>query len=112
MPTQIEPFYRDLGVRIQHLRSAKKLSQEQLAGRLQPTMTRASIANMETGKQRVLGHTLAQLAAALEVPVADLFPPTRRTPQAEHTEMAAEIAEKLPGLSTERVQAFVSKLKI
>lgn len=112
MPSRIEPFYRDLGVRIQHLRSAKRLSQEQLAAQLQPPMTRASIANIETGKQRVLAHTLAQIASVLEVTVGELFPAVLMKPQVVHNEVATEIAEKLPELSSERVQAFVAKLKI
>jgi transcriptional regulator with XRE-family HTH domain len=112
VPARIEPFYKDLGVRIQQLRSAKKLSQEQLAQRLDPAMTRASIANIETGKQRVLAHTLVQIAAVLEVEIADVFPAASNQHRTEQHEVIAELAEKLPALSSERVQAFVAKLKI
>jgi transcriptional regulator with XRE-family HTH domain len=112
LANRIEPFYRDLGARIQHLRSEAKLSQEQLASQLEPPMTRASIANIETGKQRVLAHTLQQLARALEVEPSTLFPAKPKKARDEHGDVAAEIAEKLPALSSERVHAFVAKLKI
>jgi hypothetical protein len=38
-----------------------------------PAVTRASIANLELGHQRVLAHTLVQLALILHVPVTDLL---------------------------------------
>ncbi len=49
------------------------MTQGELAARLLPTVTRASIANLELGKQRVLAHTLVQLADALDVSVSDLL---------------------------------------
>jgi transcriptional regulator with XRE-family HTH domain len=41
------------------------MSQQTLGALMQPQMKRASIANIETGQQRVLAHTLVQLAKAL-----------------------------------------------
>jgi transcriptional regulator with XRE-family HTH domain len=40
---------------------------------LSPPVTRASIANLELGRQRVLVHTLVQLAHILDVPAAELL---------------------------------------
>ena len=50
------------------------MTQQALADALSPPATRASIANVEAGKQRVLAHTLVQLASALGTSVSDLLP--------------------------------------
>lgn len=73
MAARIEPFYVYLGQRIQFLRNRKNLTQGDLGGRLDPPTTRASIANIEAGKQRVLAHTLLQIAKALEIEVPELL---------------------------------------
>jgi len=69
-------FYADLGSRIQAHRRGR-LTQEQLAARLDPPLTRAAIANMEAGKQGVLVYTLVQIADQLGVPPAELLPAHR-----------------------------------
>lgn len=50
------------------------MTQQQLGEALDPPTTRASIANIEAGKQRVLAHTVVQLADALGAFVKDLLP--------------------------------------
>ena len=72
MPS-IEGFYETLGATIRRHRLERGLTQSELAARLAPAVTRASIANLELGQQRVLSHTLVQLADALDVPVTDLL---------------------------------------
>ncbi len=70
----LDAFYASLGRRIQDLRNARGLTQEQLGSRIVPAVTRASIANIEAGKQGVLTHTLVQLARALATTPQDLLP--------------------------------------
>lgn len=60
----IEPFYIELGHWIRHNRELEGLSQSQLAKNI--GHTRASIANMEAGKQRILSHQLTSIARALK----------------------------------------------
>jgi transcriptional regulator with XRE-family HTH domain len=72
----IEPFYKDLGKRIQEARDRAGLTQQEVADRLIPKVTRASIANMESGKQRVLCHTLVALSAVLSTRPEELLPPS------------------------------------
>jgi len=69
-----EPFYGELGARVREWRVRRGLTQGELGMRLAPPVTRASIANLEVGKQRVLAHTLAQLAGVLGVAIDDLVP--------------------------------------
>jgi transcriptional regulator with XRE-family HTH domain len=78
MANGIEPFYEFLGSRIQEVREQKKMTQAQLGLSLVPPSTRASIANIENGKQRVLVHTLVQFAKAMGVPVQSLLPPVEK----------------------------------
>jgi transcriptional regulator with XRE-family HTH domain len=69
-----EPFYGELGARVREWRVRRGMTQGDLGTRLTPPVTRASIANLEVGKQRVLAHTLAQLADVLGVGIGDLVP--------------------------------------
>lgn len=74
LPTRIEPFYAALGRRIFQLRSKKGLTQAEVGGRLTVPLTRSAIANIETGKQRVLAHILVDIARALDIKLTDLVP--------------------------------------
>jgi transcriptional regulator with XRE-family HTH domain len=69
-----DAFYASLGRRIQDLRKARGLTQEQLGSRIVPAVTRASIANIEAGKQGVLTHTLVELARVLATTPQELLP--------------------------------------
>jgi len=72
----VEPVYRRIGLRIRELRQSSKWSQEDLAERLSPPMTRASMANIETAKQRLLTHTALQLCDLFGVTPDALLLPT------------------------------------
>jgi transcriptional regulator with XRE-family HTH domain len=90
--SKIEPFYEDLGRRVQTYRNRIRLSQESLGSALEPRVTRASIANIEAGKQRVLTHTLVQLAVALDVEVLTLLPTAKKS-AAMPSHVEAELAQ-------------------
>lgn len=57
-------LYRLLGQNVARLRNAKKLTQAEVAAQI--GLTRASLANIETGRQKVLTHHVFQLANALD----------------------------------------------
>jgi transcriptional regulator with XRE-family HTH domain len=68
-------IYKNLGRRIRALRKESlRLTQEQLAKRV--GISRASLANIEAGRQQVLVHHLFALASALDLdsPVQLLLP--------------------------------------
>lgn|SRR2546422_2908276 len=112
MAIEIEPFYRELGRKVRELRMKKRLTQAKLGELLDPQVTRASIANIETGTQRVLAHTLSQLAYHLETSFADLLPPMNLKTNArdEGADIAKELNKQL-SISRKRVEQLVKKLK-
>lgn len=69
-----DPVYRAFGNAVSTRRKALALTQAQLASKVK--MSRASIANIESGRQNILLHHVYALAAALDfAKVADLLPP-------------------------------------
>ena len=95
MSPSIEGIYPELGRRIQQLRVGRHFTQEQLGAQLQPPVTRASIANIESGKQRLLVHTLLQLAHLLMVSVEELLPAPSTATRSPVAAIAAELRRKL-----------------
>jgi transcriptional regulator with XRE-family HTH domain len=89
------PFYEALGQRIQQLRNKQGMTQEKLGGLLEPPVTRASIANIESGKQRVMAHTLAKLADVLDTNLSELVPEVEKRRSVIPESIEAELAEKL-----------------
>lgn len=110
MATQIEPFYLDLGKLIQGFRIRAEMTQAVLGSRLRPTATRANVANIENGKQRVLVHTLVEIADALGVQLVDLIPKTsnRKSPPPS---LENELAEKL-SISKHKARQMATSLRL
>lgn len=75
-PGRTEPrtplLYKRLGTIIKERRRQLGLTQEHLSKQL--GISRASLANVETGRQRVLVHQLYRLAEKLDVNVTTLLP--------------------------------------
>ena len=65
-------FYIEVGRRIRQARKGIGLTQEALASLA--SLSRTSITNIEKGRQKLLLHTLADLASALHVDPAELIP--------------------------------------
>lgn len=69
-----DPIYKAFGNAISTRRKALGLTQAQLASKVK--VSRASIANIESGRQNILLHHVYALAAALEfAKVGELLPP-------------------------------------
>ena len=96
MATVLEDVYPAIGRRIQQKRRERELTQEQIGRLLVPPVTRASVANIETGKQRLLVHTWLQLAVIFDVGPEALLPPSdvAGTEQPVHT-IEQELRQKL-----------------
>ena len=102
-------FYAALGRRIQAQRRGR-LTQEQLAARLDPPLTRAAIANIEAGKQGVLVYTLVQIATHLGVLAADLLPSDsgpRELPESSEQLESALVKASVPRDASKRLARSV-----
>jgi transcriptional regulator with XRE-family HTH domain len=89
------------------------MTQETLGGKLDPPVTRASVANIEGGKQRVLAHTLPQLAEALHVQMSEIVPTASEKQVASAKHVEAELAQKLVYLTLpqKKIKKLTAQLK-
>ena len=71
-----DTFYRELGRRIRFFRDKRRSTQQALADGV--GLTRTSLTNIEKGRQKVLAHTLVQLADKLAVSLTELIPSVER----------------------------------
>ncbi len=72
-----DSIYRHIGTVVKARRKSLRLTQENLSARL--GISRASLANIETGRQRVLVHQVYAFAAELDLRPHELLPvPTER----------------------------------
>ncbi len=65
-------IYKHIGKRVEELRLRKKLTQARLAEIV--SLSRTSITNIENGRQKLLVHTLWDIAKALGAAPKDFFP--------------------------------------
>ena len=68
----VADLYKRFGRKIGELRSAARISQFELAGKI--GLSRTSVTNIERGRQRVQLHTLYSIATAIGKEPADLLP--------------------------------------
>jgi transcriptional regulator with XRE-family HTH domain len=68
----LQELYAGIGARVQHARRQRAWTQSQLAAAV--GLTRASIANLEAGRQRPPVHVAVLIARALGVPAEELLP--------------------------------------
>ncbi|MPZ20580.1 MAG: helix-turn-helix domain-containing protein [Luteitalea sp.] len=115
MPLAADQFYLEVGRRIQGLRATKGLTQAALGRLLNPPVTRASIANLESGRQGLLLHTFIQITKILECSLSDLIPPTTtaRVDIALESQVARELGKaKVPDEARRRIsQQFMLPAK-
>jgi transcriptional regulator with XRE-family HTH domain len=77
----LQSFYSRFGELLSRRRNHLGITQEALGKRV--GLTRASIANIETGRQKVLVHHLSLLAAALELDAGALLPSISKPPSSK-----------------------------
>jgi transcriptional regulator with XRE-family HTH domain len=70
--TEQESFYRHVGEQIRRRRKELRMPQDTLATDV--GLTRASISNIEKGRQKLLAHTLCEIARTLKVDPGSLLP--------------------------------------
>jgi transcriptional regulator with XRE-family HTH domain len=94
-------FYARMGGELRRRRTALGLKQEDLALRVQ--LSRASIANVEGGRQAIPVHHLVELAEALETAASDIL----RAAEAKSDGAAVQ----LPAETPKPVREFVRNLR-
>src|SRR6266851_9976979 len=72
LPMSPDRIYHQMGVAIRVRRKTLSLTQHTLAARL--GISRAALANIETGRQKVFVHHLYALAVALQLKPHELLP--------------------------------------
>lgn len=84
-----DELYITLGQLVRAARRRAQLTQDVVAGRI--GLTRTSINNIEHGRQKILVHTLYDLASALGVSPAALMPPLVHDQQLAEEELPADL---------------------
>ncbi len=67
-----DPFYVKVGTQIRAIREKRELNQDALADAVK--LSRTSICNIEKGRQKLLLHTLCDIARVLSVAPMELLP--------------------------------------
>ena len=99
-----EDLYRGVGQRIRKIREERKLTQAELATIV--SLTRTSITNIEQGRQKLLLHTLYDIAAALAVEPKDLLP--ELTKHVEGHMFEHNTSSKLSNVEQEWISSIVT----
>jgi transcriptional regulator with XRE-family HTH domain len=109
--------YVDIGRAVELARTSAGISQAELGRRLPHPLTRSAIGNIELGRQRILTHTLIEIAAVPGIHPRMLLPahpPERATTSAADLARAREgiiagcLAQGLPGDLAERIAIVVT----
>jgi len=91
---QNQEFYLDVGSRIKRSRENKCLTQEALATLID--LSRATLANIESGRQKILLDKFVAISKALNVSIQDLLPSAHENITAEqiNTKLSKNISDK------------------
>jgi transcriptional regulator with XRE-family HTH domain len=105
-------IYQQMGVAIRVRRKTLSLTQHKLAARL--GISRAALANIETGRQKVFVHHLYALAVALQLKPHELLPLSTRfepidsaqlpLPEGLKPEQRSQIAQLVDGVEFDAAQ--------
>ena len=104
-------LYAEVGLLIKKVREDRGFTQNALASMV--SLTRTSITNIEKGRQKILLHTLFDIAAALRVKPAELMPEYDWKPNKE-SYAKTPLADLLKDVSPEQrelMKPFISSRK-
>jgi len=102
-----DELYRRVGEALSVRRNGLKLTQAEVAKRV--GLSRASLANIETGRQKILLHNLYRLAAVLDVPRVEELLPAVKLKNPEPGEELKVGGEEINEKQRADVMAFVTQ---
>jgi transcriptional regulator with XRE-family HTH domain len=94
-------IYAETGRRIRDYRKTRGVSQGRLAALV--GLSRTSITNIERGRQKILLHTLAEIANALGVEAHELLPKRASIPSELDRHLPKDVSPKLRKLISRMV---------
>ncbi len=100
-------IYRAVGNRVKQLREKKGFTQEALAGVIK--VTRASMANYESGRQAVYLSDLYKIAEALEVELMEILPSVQEMRASSAPEELIEKASDLANDQKRELKDFLTR---
>lgn len=101
-------FYARLGGNVRSIRVSTGLSQASLAKRI--GFTRASVSNLEAGRQRIALHLFVQIAQALDVDPSRLLPELSGRPDPDVLEDLQQHIVHVPESAQDFVSGAVAQL--
>jgi DNA-binding XRE family transcriptional regulator len=104
-------FYEGLGLRIKTARNNANIKQQGFADQL--NLSRASIVNIEKGRQHPQLHTLCEIAKVLKIKVEDLLP-NLSSPGVVNPELKKLISKELKRdkTSKDKLIGFIEQIHI
>ncbi|AEE19463.1 helix-turn-helix domain-containing protein [Dokdonia sp. 4H-3-7-5] len=103
-------LYEYLGGNIKNLRKSRKLSQEELASFI--SLSRSSVANIESGYHQPSIHVIYQIAVVLECKITELLPSidSYKKSKVEIDEKFSEILDSLPNKMSKKNLTFLKSI--
>ena len=99
-------LYKEIGRRIREARKAKNVTQSELAEAI--GLTRTSVTNIEKGRQKLLVHSLFEIAAALKVSLGHLIEESMRD---ETTKLEIQIPSTVSDKDRALIESAISPSK-
>jgi transcriptional regulator with XRE-family HTH domain len=96
-------FYKTLGKSIKEARIRKKIKQETLSKDL-GFVSRISIVNIESGKQKVQLHTLLEISNILNVSISELIPHVEDVQKQMNPKFKIKINKEIPSDDSETAE--------
>jgi transcriptional regulator with XRE-family HTH domain len=102
-------LYKYIGKKIKHIRDNANLTQEELAKAI--NVSRASIANYESGNQSIYISDLYKIAAHLNMEIIDFLPHPKEVEARSHPERLLQEAKDLRVPEKKEIKEFIEKAK-
>jgi len=101
-------IYDYIGKKIRQIREQRDMKQESLAGAL--GLSRASVANYESGRQAISISDLYKLADFLKTEICDILPSVKEIKEKSAPEQLIEKADDIGEEQKKEIKSFIEKI--